>query len=53
MGSKAKREEVGGFELEKSVCGWWVIDPFDRERSWLFSTKSAAVHFVFNVLGGM
>ncbi len=50
---KAKRETVGGFELEKSVCGWWVIDPHDSERNWLFSTKSSAVWFIFEILGGM
>lgn len=50
------REDFAGFILEKSACGWWVIDPFDPARGdggWLFSTKGAAMAFVLSALGGM
>lgn len=50
------REDFAGFVLEKSACGWWVIDPDSPERGdggWLFSTKTAAMNFVLHNLGGM
>ncbi len=52
---KTQREEVGGYLLEKSVCGWWLVDTESEhgDRQWFFKTKHEAIEFAFDVLGAM